>query len=91
MVAVNCNPEEIWKVLADEYSIDDVSIACVNSPNDCVLAASLTQLEYLVTRCKERGIKTKRLDIDFGFHSPVMDNIKPKLDLFVSKIRLGDP
>lgn len=94
MVAAKCSSEEMAEILSKQnhqHSPDGVSIACINGPNDCVLAASLAQLGDLESRCQDRGIKTKRLDIDFGFHSPVMDIIKPQLDLFTSTIRLKDP
>ncbi|KAH9894572.1 thiolase-like protein [Xylariomycetidae sp. FL2044] len=76
MVAARLSASDFDIMRADNAdSLGDISVACFNSPGDLVLAGPPVSLAKLVQRCKGRGIRHKRLDVLFGFHSPAMDPI----------------
>lgn len=97
MLACRISPEEAQQILADKpVEFDGVTLACFNSPKDVVLAGPPVSLAKLVQHCKAKGIRHKRLDVLYGFHSPAMDPILEDLaDLSRSvafkspKIRMG--
>lgn len=76
MLACRISPEEAQIILADKpIEFDGVTMACFNSPKDVVLAGPPVSLAKLVQHCKAKGIRHKRLDVLYGFHSPAMDPI----------------
>ncbi|BCH27806.1 type I polyketide synthase [Mesorhizobium sp. L-8-3] len=59
---------------AVDHLIDgnDLVIACVNGPEELVLAGAVTSLDRLVINCRSRGIACQPLDVRNAFHSPHM-------------------
>jgi acyl transferase domain-containing protein/NADPH:quinone reductase-like Zn-dependent oxidoreductase/acyl carrier protein len=57
------------------------SLAGINSPRSCTLAGPPEGLAHCEEILVDRGVRFKRLDLDYAFHSPAMDSIrKPLLD-----------
>lgn len=80
MLACRLPPEEARQILAEKpIEFEDVTIACFNSPKDVVLAGPPVSLAKLVQYCKAKGLRHKRLDVLYGFHSPAMDPILEEL------------
>lgn len=67
------------------------TIACVNSPGDCVIAGSLSDLSAVADYFEDKGIRCKLLDLPYGFHSWVMDPIKSQLEVLSSTVSLRKP
>lgn len=80
MLACRLSPKEAQQILAEKpIEFEDVTIACFNSPKDVVLAGPPVSLAKLVQHCKSKGLRHKRLDVLYGFHSPAMDPILEEL------------
>ncbi|NJN47075.1 MAG: acyltransferase domain-containing protein, partial [Candidatus Competibacteraceae bacterium] len=56
-----------------------IEIAAVNSPKSITLAGPLTDLQLLGERLTARNIFYRLLDLDYAFHSRVMDTIEDGL------------
>lgn len=52
---------------------DQVSIAAVNGPNNVVISGKTDAIIAITEQLSADGIKTKRLQISHGFHSPLME------------------
>lgn len=76
MVACRIPVAEVSGLLSnDDNAFKGMTIACINSPEDLVLAGPLTSLVKFLEYCKEKGIRHKDLQLPLGFHSPSMDPI----------------
>lgn len=76
MVACRLSPAAVDQLLAEKpHDFEDITISCFNSPNDSVLAGPPVSLAKLVQHCKAKGIRHKRLDVLYGFHSHAMEPI----------------
>jgi [acyl-carrier-protein] S-malonyltransferase len=53
----------------------DVVVANDNAPDQLVLSGALGPLEEAAERLGERGVRTKRLPVAGGFHSPLMASV----------------
>ncbi|KAJ5610338.1 polyketide synthase protein [Penicillium lagena] len=62
-----------------EPLIDQVGIACYNAPNQFVISGSLEAINTFEAEQSSSRMKCKRLDVTHGFHSPVLDPLRPDL------------
>lgn len=79
MSACKDSPHEAEKLL-EENGISELSVACKNSHNECVIAGPTEQLTKLENICKDLGTNAKRLDVPYGIHSNAMDPILRQLE-----------
>ena len=80
MLACKLSPLEAETILNENSELSDLSVACRNSTNDCVIAGSLDQISRFEQICSNGKAKTKRLEVPYGFHSPAMDPIVRPLE-----------
>ncbi|KAF7327244.1 hypothetical protein MKEN_00301700 [Mycena kentingensis (nom. inval.)] len=88
MIAVNLSPEAMEGILqsgAEEMS--ELSIACYNTPTDCVLSGPVAQLEALKSMLDATSIKSTILPLPFGYHGPAMAPILDALTMLVVEKR----
>ncbi|WP_308402967.1 acyltransferase domain-containing protein, partial [Streptomyces sp. BV286] len=78
MVAVQATEDEVRELLD---GVQDAGIAAVNGPRAVVLSGSEAAVLPVVEALRERGVKTKRLNVSHAFHSPLME---PMLDNFAA-------
>ncbi len=77
MVSVGVGLEEL-DVLCG--SLDGcVSVAAVNGPRATVVSGELTVLEGLLAVCGERGVRARRIPVDYAAHSPQVEEIREEL------------
>ncbi|KAJ4267111.1 polyketide beta-ketoacyl-synthase [Fusarium torreyae] len=88
MLACHMTPKDSQAAISEDSSLDQLSIACLNGPQDCVIGGPLTQLEKLQTRCKARNIRSKLINVPFAFHTSAMDPIMDFLRALGSTIKL---
>src|ERR1051325_1938644 len=82
MLAVTANEELVRAELA---ALDkDVWIAALNGPEQVVLSGRKEVMERVYPRLEERGLRVKRLAVEQGFHSGLME---PMLDEFAAVAR----
>lgn len=81
MVACQLSPSKVEAMFVGEQ-FSQLSVACRNSHDDCVVAGALEQLAVFEKVCAGMKVKSKRLDVPYAFHSPSMDPIvKPLTEL----------
>ncbi|MFC7244919.1 type I polyketide synthase [Catellatospora aurea] len=77
MVAVGAPEDEVLPLLAAHAAT--VAVAAVNGPSSVVLSGEQDAVEQIVAELRERGHRTRRLEVSHAFHSPLME---PMLDGF---------
>jgi iron transport multicopper oxidase len=74
MVSVMTSAEDLRDLLA-QHSLGDCAIACKNASNQQVLSGPREDILRLCTILQRQKIIYKPLDVDFGFHSPQMEQV----------------
>jgi len=77
MLAVGLPAAELQE-LVDAHS-DRISIAAINSPSLVSLSGDGEQLQEIAATLEERGVFNRFLQVNYAFHSPMMDPIRPDL------------
>lgn len=75
MTAVACSSDEI-QVYLDDPRFNAINLAGINSAKGITLAGDTEQLTVLEAELKDKGVRLKRLDLDYAFHSQFMDAIE---------------
>ncbi|KAK4205573.1 putative polyketide synthase [Triangularia verruculosa] len=86
MLACALPASEIASLLAQE-SLTGISVACENSPRDCVVAGSLNELTKFSELAKAKKIKNKLLEVAYGFHSPAMNPILEDIESYATSLK----
>lgn len=91
MVACKLHSLEADAMLADSQNLSSLCVACRNSTADCVISGPLEQLVQFEEACVDKGIKSKRLDVPYGFHSASMDPIIRPLEELGFSVKWSTP
>ena len=93
MLACNLSQEKAKQMIAENPSLTQLSIACLNSSGDCVVGGPLRELAMLQDDCKSRkpAIRTKLLDVPYAFHTAAMDPILEPLRALGRSVKFGQP
>jgi len=83
MLAVAMAEEELSSLLCD-----DVSLAALNGPSNCVVAGPKAAIAAVEQRLTERAIQWRYLQTSHAFHSSMMDPILEQFREEVGKVRL---
>jgi polyketide synthase PksJ len=70
---------------------DDVSIAVVSGPADCVVSGPASGIEALSARLRSDGIDCRRVDVDRAMHSGLMDPAVDALRTQIAAIPASPP
>jgi len=76
MTAVALSADSAEQLLTELGLTVSLSIAGVNSPRGLTVAGNVTALACFESALNERKIFNKRLDLDYAFHSPSMEQIE---------------
>ncbi|MCF1592216.1 type I polyketide synthase [Streptomyces muensis] len=76
MAAVGLSPAEAEKVLS---TYPRLVVAAVNSDRDVTLAGPVDQLKALGDELAPREVLFRLMDLDYAFHSPVMERVRAPL------------
>ncbi|KAM0344911.1 hypothetical protein ACHAPU_007044 [Fusarium lateritium] len=79
MLACHMTARQWQEVMLENPPFSELSIACLNGPQDCVMGGSLTQLEELQKKCKTLNIRSKLINVPYAFHTSAMDPITEPL------------
>ncbi|WP_251865917.1 type I polyketide synthase [Achromobacter sp. Marseille-Q4962] len=79
MMAVNIDGASAQALLAELGLASRLCVAGYNSARGATLAGEAAALDELEPALRERGIAGRRLDLDYAFHSPAMDGLRPEL------------
>ena len=81
MVACKLSVDSAYIKLEQIFGkVNGLVVACDNSPEDCVVAGCLDELETFLAHCRAADIKATRIQVPFGFHSPSMDPMMDDLN-----------
>nr|WP_228498002.1 type I polyketide synthase [Plantibacter sp. VKM Ac-2876] len=88
MTALGCDAEQAAALLS---GIDDAWIAAANDPRQTVVSGTGEALRTVAERCVEHGVSTQPLRVATGFHSPLLEPIRPALVADLSRFRPRAP
>ena len=86
MVAVAQSPDAIAECLSD-----DVDLAAVNDPGNCVVAGTEESIRRFQERVAQLGIVARRVRTSHAFHSRLMQAVLPEFTEFLSRLTLREP
>ncbi|MGW3496799.1 SDR family NAD(P)-dependent oxidoreductase [Streptomyces sp. NPDC001020] len=67
-----------------------VGVAAVNAPSACVVAGDAALLDTLLASRALQGVRARFLDVDYPFHSPLMDPFAAELAERLAGLRPAD-
>ena len=76
MVSVALGLEELEGLLG---SLDGVSVAAVNGPGATVVSGELGGLDELLVVCEKRGVRARRISVDYAAHSSQVQEVREEL------------
>ncbi|KAK8035549.1 hypothetical protein PG993_010544 [Apiospora rasikravindrae] len=91
MLACNLSLEAAQFMISESLDTSSLTVACSNSPGDCVIGGPLDRLEPFQKECKDRRIKSKMLNVPYAFHSPAMEPIIESLRELGRSIKFSKP
>ncbi len=89
MAAVFAPEEAVLEVLS--RTDGGVSLAAVNGPGNCVVSGGAEEMEAVVGRFREGGIKARPLTVSHAFHSRLMEPVVGPFRQFSRKIGFRPP
>ncbi|GAB0138039.1 t1pks [Epichloe bromicola] len=91
MLACNLAAEKSKEIMLENPALGQLTVACLNSPGDCVVGGPLAQLDKLQAEFKTRKVRTKQMNVPYAFHTSAMDPISEPLRTLGRSIRFGQP
>ena len=91
MLAVASSAANTSKLLSENRKFEGPDIACINSPDDCVVGGPLPMLEELKRTLLEKKITSKILAIPIAYHTTALEPIAKPLNEFAQQIHLSPP
>ncbi|HLZ60657.1 MAG TPA: type I polyketide synthase [Ktedonosporobacter sp.] len=85
MAAVSLSVQEAQTLLA-AYK-EKVFLAGINSPASVTLSGNEEALEQIVASLKEQGVFARMLNLNYGFHCPLMDPLRKELLASLKELR----
>jgi len=73
------------------YLDEQISLAALNGPANCVLAGSIEAIEMLQEQLEELGIIVRRVETTHAFHSSMLETLMEPLTSLVQEIQLKPP
>lgn len=74
MLAVGAAEEEVEAIIA-QNEIDDVVVACINSPSGVTLSGNESDIDQVERLLKNSGVFARKLNVDTAYHSPHMETV----------------
>ncbi|MGO9133425.1 MAG: type I polyketide synthase [Methylovirgula sp.] len=77
MLVAALSPEDAARRIAPLFGA--VAIAAINAPESVTLSGESQALDAIAVTLEEEGKALRRLDLDYAFHSPIMDPIEAEV------------
>lgn len=91
MLACKFSATQAEEILLQSSQFPDLTVACLNSVRDCVVAGPLAQLEAFESHCLSAGHKATKLSVPYGFHSAAMNPIVRPLERLGQSVKFSEP
>lgn len=88
MTALSCDAERAAALLD---AVEGAWIAATNDPRQTVVSGTADALRAVEERCAEQGVSSQPLRVATGFHSPLLEPIRPALIADLSRFRPQAP
>ncbi|MEU0150246.1 type I polyketide synthase [Streptomyces sp. NPDC006288] len=89
MVSVMLAPDAAAELVAEHDG--RLSLAAVNGPASVVVSGDADALDYLMATCEDRGIRARRVPVDYASHSAHVDRIRDELRTALAPTRPRRP
>ncbi|MCT2594589.1 acyltransferase domain-containing protein, partial [Streptomyces sp. N2-109] len=89
MLAVKADPPSLTEALSDLDG--SVVVAAVNGPDTVVVAGPHHALDAAESAFAARGLRSRRLDVDYAFHSPLVADCGPRLSSVLTGLEPAEP
>ena len=87
MLAVQTHYNALREVVLKHH----LEIACLNSPSEVVLSGTDHDIQAAKESVSATGIKCKKLDVPYAFHSAQVDDILPEFRCIAAKVKFRKP
>lgn len=87
MTAIGLDREAAQQLLRTLNLTASITLAGINSPKGVVLAGNPCHLQLVESALNARNLFNKRLDLDYAFHSPAMDEIEAEIKNSLAKLK----
>ncbi|MGI5183701.1 SDR family NAD(P)-dependent oxidoreductase [Dactylosporangium sp. CA-152071] len=71
-------PEPDVRALVSAWG-DRIGVAAVNGPTSAVVSGDAAALDELLVECERRGIRARRIAVDYASHSPAVEQIRDEV------------
>lgn len=88
MLSLQCDPDAAQTIIAPHPSL---SIAAINGPFSVVIAGNLTEIDTVISLCKQENIKSRRLAVSHAFHSALLAPTLPEMKQILNNIKFTAP
>jgi acyl transferase domain-containing protein len=89
MLAIHAGAEVVQQLLNESQS--QLLIANVNSPNQVVVSGLQRDIESLIKRLSDQGIRWTRLSVSAAFHSPLVAPAEAPFRRYLGAMSLAEP
>ena len=90
MMAVSLEAVKL-QLMLESHEFSDLSIACYNSPTDCVVSGPLHQLKTFKIHLDVQAVRNSQLSVAYGYHSPATAPVIDDLRVLSEKIKTEAP
>merc|ERR1712117_663658 len=89
MVSVMASESQVTEAIKEYTS--QVTIAAVNGPESIVISGESGAIATICDMLKNMGIKTKKLQVSHGFHSPLMEPMLTEFAAVAKQVTYNEP
>lgn len=86
MLAVQLADDDARALLSEE-----ISLAAINGPSDCVVSGPAGAIKELENRLAEKGVRARRLRASHAFHSAMMEPMLERFTEEIGRLKLNAP
>ena len=90
MLAIACS-KSAYERIFDPDHFPQCRIACVNGPKAIVVSGPVEETEMLQTWLKSQKMRSKKIEVPYGYHSAQMDPILGPLRALASQVTFNAP
>lgn len=91
MLAVDMSAARVREDLLSRIEFADLSIACENSPGDCVVGGDKQKLLALQEHISAHGRRSKILDVPLAYHTAALDQVAEDFMHMASQVHIAAP
>ncbi|KAL4925682.1 uncharacterized protein BDV17DRAFT_300198 [Aspergillus undulatus] len=91
MLAVKETAAALQGLIAEELALERVEVACLNSPQETVLAGPEEDIYGVAGRLEARGVRCKKVTVPYAFHSAQVESVLGEFERLAGQIQMRKP